>query len=422
VFPQDYFGSGLKVQTWPDSSVCPELTPPPLSVTISPEPLVGWGCICAFCKGLKIFYHFHIVHFSWHCTSLSQQSFARSLSVKSKIWVNVLMLSWFILEFWFVVSVRWMKGWFVSPLFLTDGWLPLRHPWSRWMVLLRRVAPPWVSHPTPGRVAPLWLHGTYRVPWLPVPSVRARALQGPCGPSGSPHRLDYDGLVYHDSGWRPRRHSGESCPLGPHGVLWAPPASPQRHRYHLAPRSEWGQRGVDWARSHCWRPRASDPPCGLGAHGMLCPTRELRTSGGHNSGCSPAPPRGGVRRPGEGQEPRCQGHPEGQPRAPSEERLPRGACQGAEWRVDEDLSQPWLQDRRPRWHPYPTAAHSGWADRCLELCPPPRGWAARERWAVRGEQLEADLQHEVEHLQELIPPEPKEDPEEIEGMSGVDDD
>jgi hypothetical protein len=37
------------------------------------------------------------------------------------------------------------------------------------------------------------------------------------------------------------------------------------------------------------------------------------------------------------------------------------------------------------------------------------------------------LQHEVEHLQELIPPEPEdheepeEDPEEIEGMSGVDD-
>jgi peptidoglycan hydrolase CwlO-like protein len=35
----------------------------------------------------------------------------------------------------------------------------------------------------------------------------------------------------------------------------------------------------------------------------------------------------------------------------------------------------------------------------------------------------ADLQHKVDHLQELIPPEtedPKEFPEEIEGMSGVD--
>jgi hypothetical protein len=46
----------------------------------------------------------------------------------------------------------------------------------------------------------------------------------------------------------------------------------------------------------------------------------------------------------------------------------------------------------------------------------------------RDEQLEAsqaqaaDLQHEVEHLQELIPPEPEEDPKEIEGMYGVDDD
>jgi chromosome segregation ATPase len=48
----------------------------------------------------------------------------------------------------------------------------------------------------------------------------------------------------------------------------------------------------------------------------------------------------------------------------------------------------------------------------------------------RDEQLEAsqaqaaDLQHEVEHLQELIPPEPEEPekgPKEIEGMSGVDD-
>jgi hypothetical protein len=36
-----------------------------------------------------------------------------------------------------------------------------------------------------------------------------------------------------------------------------------------------------------------------------------------------------------------------------------------------------------------------------------------------------DLQHQVEHLQEFIPEEPgepKEDPEEIEGMSNVDDD
>jgi peptidoglycan hydrolase CwlO-like protein len=52
----------------------------------------------------------------------------------------------------------------------------------------------------------------------------------------------------------------------------------------------------------------------------------------------------------------------------------------------------------------------------------------------RDEQLEAsqaqaaDLQHEVEHLQELILPEPDEpvelekDPEEIEGMFSVDDD
>jgi hypothetical protein len=52
----------------------------------------------------------------------------------------------------------------------------------------------------------------------------------------------------------------------------------------------------------------------------------------------------------------------------------------------------------------------------------------------RDEQLEVSqaqvvvLQHEVEHLQELIPQEPEEpeepeeDPEEIEGMFGLDDD
>jgi hypothetical protein len=33
-----------------------------------------------------------------------------------------------------------------------------------------------------------------------------------------------------------------------------------------------------------------------------------------------------------------------------------------------------------------------------------------------------DLQHKVEHLQKLILPEPEEDPKEIVGMSGVDDD
>jgi chromosome segregation ATPase len=45
----------------------------------------------------------------------------------------------------------------------------------------------------------------------------------------------------------------------------------------------------------------------------------------------------------------------------------------------------------------------------------------------RDEQLEAsqaqtaELQHEMEHLQELIPQEPEEDPEKIEGMSSVED-
>jgi hypothetical protein len=32
-------------------------------VIITPEPLVGWGCIFAFWKGPKFLYHFHIVRF-----------------------------------------------------------------------------------------------------------------------------------------------------------------------------------------------------------------------------------------------------------------------------------------------------------------------------------------------------------------------
>jgi hypothetical protein len=41
------------------------------------------------------------------------------------------------------------------------------------MVLLRWVTPPQFSHPTPGCVALLWLHGDCRVPWPPVPLVWA---------------------------------------------------------------------------------------------------------------------------------------------------------------------------------------------------------------------------------------------------------
>jgi hypothetical protein len=40
-FFQILFESGPKVQSCPDSLICPELTPPQLSVTITPEPLVG---------------------------------------------------------------------------------------------------------------------------------------------------------------------------------------------------------------------------------------------------------------------------------------------------------------------------------------------------------------------------------------------
>jgi hypothetical protein len=70
-------------------------------VTITPELLVGWGCICASWKGLKIIYHFCILHFPWFRNSLSQQSFARLSLVENRIWINVLLSPWFILVFWF---------------------------------------------------------------------------------------------------------------------------------------------------------------------------------------------------------------------------------------------------------------------------------------------------------------------------------
>jgi hypothetical protein len=81
---------------------------------------------------------------------------------------------------------RWMTT-PTPPLELTDG-----------SVAMGCTAPG--SHLPPRRVAPFWLHGASRVPWPPVLLVRAGAMQGPCGHSGSPHRPDHDGLVYHGSG------------------------------------------------------------------------------------------------------------------------------------------------------------------------------------------------------------------------------
>jgi hypothetical protein len=160
---------------------------PQLAVIITPELLVLWGRIYALWKVIKILYHFHIVHFSWFCTVFSQQNFAGSSSVKKiRIWVTIFVMVVY-LEFWFVVSVRWMKYWFISPLFSIDRRLPLRHPQSRRMVPLSWVAPPWFSHFASGHAPPLWLHGDPRVPWSPIPSIQAWTLQGPRGHLGSPH-------------------------------------------------------------------------------------------------------------------------------------------------------------------------------------------------------------------------------------------
>jgi hypothetical protein len=68
----------------------------------------------------------------------------------------------------------------------------------------------------------------------------------------------------------------------------------------------------------------------LGAYCSLRLARELPTSGGHSDRRSPAPPSGGVHRSGEGEEPHCQGHPGGQPRASIEECPPGDTHHGAE--------------------------------------------------------------------------------------------
>jgi hypothetical protein len=53
-------------------------------VTVTPEPLVGWGHICALWKGIKSLYHFYIEHFSWFCTVSNQRVLRDHCQSKSK--------------------------------------------------------------------------------------------------------------------------------------------------------------------------------------------------------------------------------------------------------------------------------------------------------------------------------------------------
>jgi hypothetical protein len=172
------------------------------------------------------------------------------------------------LEFWFVVSVRWMKYWFVSLLFSIDGRLPLHHPRSWWMVPLWWVAPPRFFYPTLAHVALLWLHWYSRVPWSPVPSVRTGALQGPCEHSDSPHWLDYDSLVYHGSGRRRQRHphltAAHSGWADRRPKLCSPPRG-------WVARERWAARGESGSNRRLatrgGAPAKIDPPGGWGTWG-----------------------------------------------------------------------------------------------------------------------------------------------------------
>jgi chromosome segregation ATPase len=182
-------------------------------------------------------------------------------------------------------------------------------------------------------------------------------------------------------------------------------------------------------RNRRWRPGVSDPPCGLGTHGPLHPAHELPASGGHSDGRSPAPPSRGVRRSGEGQESRHQGHPEG-----NQELLQKNTR--LETRIRE-LNDELMRTYHSR--DFKTddldGTHTGLQYAQDELTATQSYIHHLETELYkRDEQLQvsqaqaADLQHEVEHLQGLIPSEleepedPEEDPEEIEGMSSVDDD
>jgi hypothetical protein len=60
---------------------------PQLPVTVTPEPLVGWGRIHAFWKGHKILYHSHIMYSSWFCTVSNQRGFVRLSSVRIRIYI-----------------------------------------------------------------------------------------------------------------------------------------------------------------------------------------------------------------------------------------------------------------------------------------------------------------------------------------------
>jgi hypothetical protein len=81
-FFQISFGIGLKVQIDPDSSICPELTPPP---NFSDHSSWAVGRSVRNWHLPQNLYHFCIVRFSWFYTSLSQRSFARLSLLKQNL-------------------------------------------------------------------------------------------------------------------------------------------------------------------------------------------------------------------------------------------------------------------------------------------------------------------------------------------------
>jgi chromosome segregation ATPase len=135
------------------------------------------------------------------------------------------------------------------------------------------------------------------------------------------------------------------------------------------------------------------------------------------------PPPGGVHWPGEGQEPHHQGHSEGQrelfqKNAHLETRIRELNDELMMTYCSRDFKTNDLNDTRTR------------LQHAQDELTPTQSYVHHLETELheRDEQLEASqaqaavLRHEVEHLQELIPLEPEEDPEEIEGMSSVDND
>jgi hypothetical protein len=107
-FPQDPFGSRLKVQICSDSSVWLELTPPPTFSDHNSWTVGRMRVYLCFLERSQNSLSLSYCALSLILYQSQSAEFCEFVSVENRIWVNALTSWWFSLEFWFVVSVQWI--------------------------------------------------------------------------------------------------------------------------------------------------------------------------------------------------------------------------------------------------------------------------------------------------------------------------